>query len=867
MSANNVAGERPGAEVIIVGGGVTGLSAAWWLAKAGVDVLVLKSGLVGWEASGRNGGGCSHHHSPLFAEEQRLWPMMDEMLGCPTEFQSNRIRIALNETQFKLYSRAVENARRQGFSVDELDAAEVRKLVPMAGETAFAGHYYRFGGHANPHRTVQAFAWATQDQGGVISQHTTVRKLQKTGDRIKAVETDRGVFGCDHVVIAAGAQTARLAASLGIHLPLRAARAEMIVTEPVPLMPIGGIDGNGIYGRQTLRGNLAYGGGPHEWLDTEEMPGAARPSTPLMRNISARLFELLPGGGPLQGHSQLGRTDREHARRQAGDRPHPSAGQPDPRHDVGRRLRSLSGRGSRDPGTRHRRRMQFRRPFEPQTLAFRPTGIRLGRTSGLGTGSVLHGAGVVTVFDPIAPCGFAADDLSTDVPAGTDNSTGGRLPIRFIHDLRFDDLPTGVVGRSKQALLDLIGVAVAGTQTELSRIARCYAANNLCRPSGGATILFDGRLVSPAGADYAGASTIDAFDAHDGHRLTKGHAGVALLMALMALIDDGGAVDGREFLVNLALGYEIATQAGIALHDSVADYHTSGAWNAVGVAAMGARLGHLDAQATRHALGIAEYHGPRSQMMRCIDHPTMLKDGSGWGALAGVSAVALARDGFTGAPAATFEGTDHRALWDSLGKRWMIEEHYFKPYPVCRWAQPAVEAVAGLVEAHGIQPESIAKVEIETFTVAVRLGTRFPSTTEEAQYALDFPVAAFLTYGGLDAAAIGDKGLGDPATASMLKRITLVENGQMTARFPSERVARARLTLSNGTSQSSEIVTARGDPEHPLAGDLLLSKFRDLAQDLGPDRPRQIEMAVARLGEEGTPTAQLFDLLLSPISA
>ena len=65
--------------VVIVGGGVTGLSAAWWLARSGVDVTVLDKGIVGWEASGRNGGGCSHYQSPLFVEEQRLWPQMDEL--------------------------------------------------------------------------------------------------------------------------------------------------------------------------------------------------------------------------------------------------------------------------------------------------------------------------------------------------------------------------------------------------------------------------------------------------------------------------------------------------------------------------------------------------------------------------------------------------------------------------------------------------------------------------------------------------------------------------------------------------------------------------------------------------------------------
>jgi sarcosine oxidase subunit beta len=293
MSANNPEIAK-GASVVIVGGGVTGLSAAFWLAQAGVDVVVIEKGIVGWEASGRNGGGCSHHHSPLFAEEQRLWPLMDELLGYPTEFRPDRIRIALNEKQLTLYSRAVSNARGQGFQVDELDPQQVRELVPLAGDNVYAGHYYRFGGHANPHRTVQAYAWAVQNRGGRVLQHTVVTGFHQEGSKVVAVETDNGTFGCDHLVLAAGPQTARLSAMLGVDIPMRVARAEMIVTEPLPLMPIGGIDGNGLYGRQTLRGNLAYGGGPHEWLDTEELPGGQRPSSPLMQSIAKRVAELLP---------------------------------------------------------------------------------------------------------------------------------------------------------------------------------------------------------------------------------------------------------------------------------------------------------------------------------------------------------------------------------------------------------------------------------------------------------------------------------------------------------------------------------------------------------------------------------------------
>lgn len=283
-----------GASVVIVGGGVTGLSAGWWLARSGVDVLVLEKGQIGWEASGRNGGGCSHHHSPLFLEEQRLWPQMDELLGYPTEFSGGRIRLASSAHQMELYGRAVRNAERQGFASEVLDRKQIAELVPLAGDTMLGGYFYRFGGHANPHRTVQGYAWAMQDHGGRLLEQCAVTSFRRNGGRVTGVETEQGFVACDQLVIAAGPQTGMLSAMLGQEVPMSAARAEMIVTEPLPLMPYGGVDGNGLYGRQTLRGNLAYGGGPHEWLEIDGNRTPTKPSTPLMAHIGRRLAELFP---------------------------------------------------------------------------------------------------------------------------------------------------------------------------------------------------------------------------------------------------------------------------------------------------------------------------------------------------------------------------------------------------------------------------------------------------------------------------------------------------------------------------------------------------------------------------------------------
>jgi sarcosine oxidase, subunit beta len=147
---------------------------------------------------------------------------------------------------------------------------------------------------------VQAYAWALQDHGGRIVQHTTVTGLARRGGRVTAVETSHGTFGADVVVVAAGPQTGLFAEMLGVTLPLAPARVEMIATEPIPLMRVGGVAGNGLYGRQTLRGNLVYGGGPHEWINVPDMATPEHANTPLVRNLARRLAELFPGAAHVR---------------------------------------------------------------------------------------------------------------------------------------------------------------------------------------------------------------------------------------------------------------------------------------------------------------------------------------------------------------------------------------------------------------------------------------------------------------------------------------------------------------------------------------------------------------------------------------
>jgi len=433
---------------------------------------------------------------------------------------------------------------------------------------------------------------------------------------------------------------------------------------------------------------------------------------------------------------------------------------------------------------------------------------------------------------------------------------------RFTHALGFDMLPDAVVRDAQRRILDLLGVAAAGTSTHLSAIAREHALDCFAAGRTPARVLFDGRIVSAAGAAFAGATTIDSLDGHDGHALTKGHAGVTVLPALLAMTERAPGMTGREFIVQTVLGYEIGTRAGIALHATSREYHTSGAWNALAAAAIGSRALRFDIPATRHALGIAEYHGPRSDMMRCIDHPTMLKDGSGWGALAGISAALLASRGYTGAPATTAE-RDAPACWSDLGERWLILEHYVKPYPVCRWAHPAIAAALAVRAREGFDAGNIERVRIETFHEATRLWSARPRTTEEAQYGVLFPVAAALAHGRVDVDTIGDTGLADPAACALLPRLVAEECAEFSAAFPAQRWARVTVELRNGRCLDSGPMQASGDLSRPLRLDAEREKFRELCGSrFGARFARELEDAVDALAEPSARAERLCELVL-----
>lgn len=431
------------------------------------------------------------------------------------------------------------------------------------------------------------------------------------------------------------------------------------------------------------------------------------------------------------------------------------------------------------------------------------------------------------------------------------------------------DMPQGALDMAATLLIDTVGVAAGAVDMEAGRIARDHAVafHGAGAPDHAATLMFDGRQASIPGAAFAAATQIDNLDAHDGLNRTKGHIGCAVVPALFAFAEAQPELSARDALSALVMSYEVAARAAIALHGTVSDYHTSGAWNALGVAALGCRLRGASPDQLRDALGIAEYHGPRSQMMREIANPTMLHDGSGMGAMVGAMASLMAMGGFAGAPAITIEAEEVTNVWADLGTVWTIEQNYIKPYPVCRWAHASLDALSDLMRMHGFAAADVAGIEVNTFAQAAALFPGMPATTSQAQYSLPFAVATMQVHGRIGPAEISGPALSDPEVARMLTRVTVREAARHSSRFPADRWSDVTVTLRDGAQLASGDVLARGGPEAPLPMAEVEAKFRVMAAPLPEGRVTALWDMRDRLMGRGAKFSDLARLVLAPVEA
>ncbi|MEO1399512.1 MAG: MmgE/PrpD family protein, partial [Pseudomonadota bacterium] len=225
-------------------------------------------------------------------------------------------------------------------------------------------------------------------------------------------------------------------------------------------------------------------------------------------------------------------------------------------------------------------------------------------------------------------------------------------------------------------------------------------------------------------------------------------------------------------------------------------------------------------------------------------------------------AAYLAADGFTGAPAVSFEGATD--FYSDLGQKWLTLEQYYKPFPVCRWAQPAVSATLRLRAEHNLTSDQVAYIEVTTFHEALRLATMRPRNTEEAQYSTSYPTAASLVRGHVGVDEISKDAFSDPEIQRLSEGMVITESEECNRRFPAERISEVTLHLKNGTSLQSGITTALGDPEDPPSAKEMTVKFRTLSTPvIGADHCDALLTSIANVENN---LSDLVDTFTRPVA-
>ena len=414
-------------------------------------------------------------------------------------------------------------------------------------------------------------------------------------------------------------------------------------------------------------------------------------------------------------------------------------------------------------------------------------------------------------------------------------TNGNDLVARFITETTWDRLPPAVQGQARRALLDTLGAALAGTQTPISRIASQAAVT--IWPGDEATLLLKGRRASAVGAAFANGSAANAIDIDDCAIYTKGHPGAQLFPTALAVVESRG-MSGAALLAALVVGYEVAHRAARIWHATREMYQACGSWGSVACAAVAAHLMNLPPEQVGHALGIAEYHAPNLPMMRDIDHPAMVKHGIGWGAMNGIVSALLASGGYTGIP--SLFGLEEYHDWVSdIGQQYIMADGLaWKRYACCAWDHAAMLGAQRLVREHSVRLEDIARIRVEGFHETVRLGVKLPTTTEEAQFSLAWPLAALLLDGEVGPEQMLERRFDDPALREVAGRIELVESEVLNdlhrlalAADPRGKYASVvKIVLQDGRVLDSGIVEGEiGYPQNVWDEASLESKFRWLA--------------------------------------
>jgi 2-methylcitrate dehydratase PrpD len=420
------------------------------------------------------------------------------------------------------------------------------------------------------------------------------------------------------------------------------------------------------------------------------------------------------------------------------------------------------------------------------------------------------------------------------------NADPALILAEHICRMTFAQLPHEAVIATKRDILDTLGAMLGGSVApgiaELSGLVKHWGGREES-----SLLVIGGKVPAPQAAlvNATMGHALDFDDTFD--RAGNIHPGVSTLAASLAVAEMLGGISGRDFVMAVTLGLDVACRLALA---ATVDrgWHRTAAFGIFGAAAAAAKLLRLNVEQMVNAFGIA--YSQAAGTRQCIlDGALTKRFQAGQAASSGVLSALLAREGFTGArqvfagrfgffPMYQPDGYDLDAISDGLGQSFRGVELSFKPYPSGRPNHAMLDAALALYHQLDLATaDAGAKIAAVAITVnpqtykdqlSPEAGKRRPVQVVEAQFSIPFLVAAALVHGRVGIGEVA--GVDDPQVLALSDRIQGAIREDAPAHWAQITVRRA-----DGREATLETTNPSGSPQQPLSDAQLHAKFRDCA--------------------------------------
>lgn len=397
-------------------------------------------------------------------------------------------------------------------------------------------------------------------------------------------------------------------------------------------------------------------------------------------------------------------------------------------------------------------------------------------------------------------------------------------------------LDARVARAAQRAVVDWFASLYPGLAMPAVQVLEKTLAEDLDR---GASLLALGRSATVRAAALINGTAAHAAEVDDSFREAMYHPGAATIAAALAVAQSVNA-SGPQFLKAVVLGYEVSTRIGVVMGRAhYKHWHNTGTMGAFGAAAAAGHLLGLDEEAFANALAIAAtFTAGLQQAFRLESMAKPLH--AGRAAEAGVLAAQLAQggmrssldalDGESGLGVAMSDGPQWHGIGDTLGRDFHITRLTFKNHIGCGHTFPAIDGALELQRLHGFSHEDIASVQLGVYQPTLDIAPHVdPQTADQARFSLHYMVASALVHGSVRLSAFEAERLNDPATRSLMARISKALDPEVDAGFPARRAARVSIRLRDGRSFTHWQSDRKGDPELPLTDADLEAKLIELA--------------------------------------